>query len=1643
MDCHVLATPHSERSVAIDYFDPEGVSQIRRTLSRLNSSRFESHDDTTHTNHHDSGPLEDAEAGRALEEPTPSIGSDATTVAADVDTGGFDFEQTLRDYIERRDEAGIEPRELGVLFDNLCVVGLGASARFQPTLGSMLNPLNILRKVQALRHPPLREIISGFEGLVRPGEMLLVLGRPGAGCTTLLKTLTNQTSSFQSVSGDIAFSSLDPELLRTRFRGDVQYIPEADIHFPTLTVKDTVRFAARCRAPAGKARVGPTDVDTNQTRHEFETMLTDMYMTIFGLRAVQDSVVGDEKLRGVSGGEKKRVSIAEAMAARALVASWDNSTRGLDSSTALAYIAALRLATTHLHRTSMVCLYQASDAMYDMFDKVCLLYEGRMVYFGPANEAKTYFTDMGWTARSRQSTPDFLVAVTDPGARVWRSDEPPDTSEDGEPKASDIKDNERVSSQSDPMNTSAPEEQVDAPNSESDDPLGPHAKVTETMRTPVAGVDDAKHPFGDHSRDVSGFSHHSRAASGALPPPRTPAEFAEHYMRSDVRRRVRQDMESFRKECLLEPVDGGGGSHSRSATAETAIDTEDIEPAETGPTLTAMGLGKHHPHTQAYKRSAKAEQARRARSGSAYVISIPMQIAAVMARRMRIVKGGWFTQVLTSVVFIVQAVIISTTFLKIPNDTGAYFSRGGVMFFALFLPALYTMSEIPSLFAQRPIIQRHERAAMYHPLIEALALTLVDIPVTAVTISFYVIILYFVIDLQRTAGQFFIFFLFVLTTALSMKSLFRALAAAFPQEAPAQAVAGIVLLALGLYTGYQIPIPSMIGALRWISYINPIRYSFEAVMVNEFHTLNGRCSTLVPSGVGYENVALANQVCTTVGSMPGQDNVDGNRFLDLSFGYRYSHLWRNFGILIAFAMFFTTALLVFTEIQTTTARNENDVVLFRRGSKAEVIKDAQTAVGDDEEKPATMSATSAGGPDASKPTETFDDGRTLKESDDVDREAKQHSEERRAIAAEGPKMTDVFSWQKISYTIPVGKGETRVLLKEVSGYVEPGKLTALMGASGAGKTTLLNVLAERVDTGVVSGDRFVNGQRLPRDFQAQTGYCQQMDTHVPTQTVREALRFSARLRQPREVPEKEKDEYAEKCLKMCGLEAFADAMVGSLGVEHRKRTTIGVELAAKPQLLLFLDEPTSGLDSQSAWAIVEFLRELADNGQAILCTIHQPSAELFQVFDRILLLRKGGETVYFGDLGPNSATLINHFEANGARQCKPDENPAEYMLEVIGAGATAPNTRDWHDVWLKSGGSQRLTESLDGIHSDGRRNPPVEATLTSTFATSWAYQLRELTARQFVSYWRNPSYVLSKLILNIFGGIFIGFTFFKANNTIQGTQNKVFAIFISTILSSPLAGQMHVPFINTRDIYEVRERSSRMYSWSSLITAQILVELPWNILGSILFFFCWFWTVGFETDRAGYTFLMLALLFPMYYTTVALAVASMAPSAEIAGLLFNFLFSFVLTFNGVVQPFSQLGWWRWMYRLSPYTYLIEGLLGQVIGEQLISCAEKEFVTVEPPSGTSCETYLSNYISNKGGYLNNPGATSACQFCPSRTTDQFLGPAFNIHYSHHWRDLGIFCAFIVFNTVAVYVMTYLFRVQSGSPMSFLKRRFGRK
>src|SRR5579863_7918389 len=166
------------------------------------------------------------------------------------------------------------------------------------------------------------------------------------------------------------------------------------------------------------------------------------------------------------------------------------------------------------------------------------------------------------------------------------------------------------------------------------------------------------------------------------------------------------------------------------------------------------------------------------------------------------------------------------------------------------------------------------------------------------------------------------------------------------------------------------------------------------------------------------------------------------------------------------------------------------------------------------------------------------------------------------------KDRDVFTWEGVNYHVPVSHG-TRQLLNNIYGYVRPGTLTALMGASGAGKTTCLDVLAKRKDTGIVSGDILVSGRPTQPDFARSTAYAEQMYVHEGTATVRQAMRFSAYLRQPFHVPKEEKNAYVEEMIELLDLHDFADAIVHSLDIKALKRLTIGVELASKPGLLLF------------------------------------------------------------------------------------------------------------------------------------------------------------------------------------------------------------------------------------------------------------------------------------------------------------------------------------------------------------------------------------------------------------------------------------------------------------------------------------------
>jgi ATP-binding cassette subfamily G (WHITE) protein 2 (SNQ2) len=271
-----------------------------------------------------------------------------------------------------------------------------------------------------------------------------------------------------------------------------------------------------------------------------------------------------------------------------------------------------------------------------------------------------------------------------------------------------------------------------------------------------------------------------------------------------------------------------------------------------------------------------------------------------------------------------------------------------------------------------------------------------------------------------------------------------------------------------------------------------------------------------------------------------------------------------------------------------------------------------------------------------------------------------------------------------------------------------------------------------------------------------------MDLHDGTATIREALEFSAILRQDRNVPRQEKIDYVDKIIDLLELHSIQDALVSSLGVEQKKRLTIGVELAAKPNLLLFLDEPTSGLDSNSAYSIVRFLKKLAAAGQAIVCTIHQPSSVLIQQFDMILALNPGGNTFYFGPVGENGKDVIKYFGDRGV-QCPPNKNVAEFILETAAKPIKREGRKiDWNDEWKNSSNNSDVLKEIERIKSERSQKTSESKDEGTEFAAPVWLQTTMLTKRVFTQYWRDPSYLYGKLFVAVIVGIFNVSTLFLA-----------------------------------------------------------------------------------------------------------------------------------------------------------------------------------------------------------------------------------------------------------------------------------------
>jgi ABC-type multidrug transport system ATPase subunit/ABC-type multidrug transport system permease subunit len=584
--------------------------------------------------------------------------------------------------------------------------------------------------------------------------MLLVLGRPGSGCSTFLKAIANKRRGYAAVEGEVSYGGIPAKEQAKNFRGEVNYNEEDDQHFATLTVNQTLEFSLLNKTK-------------KHEKGDIPVIITAL-LKMFGIPHTRHTLVGDAFVRGVSGGERKRVSIAETLATKSTVVSWDNSTRGLDASTALDYANSLRVMTDISDRTTLVTLYQAGEGIYELMGKVLVIDEGRMIYQGPANEAKKYFQDLGYYCPERQTTADFLTACTDPAERRFR----------------------------------------------------------DNFNGPI---------------------------------PKGSSELEKAFRDSEAYKKVLQDVSEYEK--MLQETD--------------------------------------HADAREFKQSVLEAKSKTVSKRSSYTVSFIRQVLACTKREFWLTFGDRTTLYTKFFIIISNALIVGSLFYGQSKNTEGAFSRGGTLFFSILFLGWLQLSELMKAVSGRTIIARHNDYAFYRPSAVVIARVLQDLPMLLIQVIPFSLIMYFLTGLDLDVSKFWIYFLFIYVTTICTTALYRMFAALSPTIDDAVRFSGIALNLLIIYTGYVIPRPQLLHDyiwFGWIYWINPIAYSFEAVLTDEFYDRNLACapSETVPNGPEYSDPAY--QGCAFSGAQAGSLSIPGSRYVSTAFNYSRSHLWRNFGV---------------------------------------------------------------------------------------------------------------------------------------------------------------------------------------------------------------------------------------------------------------------------------------------------------------------------------------------------------------------------------------------------------------------------------------------------------------------------------------------------------------------------------------------------------------------------------------------------------------------------------------------------------------------------------------------------------------------------------------------------------------------------
>ncbi|KAL2584063.1 hypothetical protein AAZV13_14G108900 [Glycine max] len=884
-------------------------------------------------------------------------------------------------------------------------------------------------------------------------------------------------------------------------------------------------------------------------------------------------------------------------------------------------------------------------------------------------------------------------------------------------------------------------------------------------------------------------------------------------------------------------------------------------------------------------------------------------LRACASREFLLMKRNSFVYIFKVTQLIYLAIITTTLFLrtKMHRDTvedgGAYM---GALFFAVTVAMFNGISELNMAIMKLPVFYKQRDLLFYPAWAYSLPPWILKIPITLIEVAIWEGISYYAIGFDPSLVRLLKQYLIILCINQMASSLFRLMAAFGRDVIVANTAGSFALLIVLVLGGFVISRENVHKWFLWGYWSSPLMYGQNAIAVNEF--LGHSWRKVTPNS----NETLGVLILKTRGFFPE--------------AYWY---WIGVGALIGYVFLynflFTLALQYLSPFRKDQASGlSQEKLLERNASTAEELIQLPKGNSSSEE--------------ANIPSRSFS-GRI---SDD-----KASGSGRRGMVLPFQPLSLTFDEMKYSVDMPQemkkqGVFEERLeLLKGVSGVFRPGVLTALMGVSGAGKTTLMDVLAGRKTGGYIEGSITISGYpKRQETFARISGYCEQFDIHSPNVTVYESLLYSAWLRLPREVDRATRKMFIEEVMELVELNSIREALVGlpgenGLSTEQRKRLTIAVELVANPSII-FMDEPTSGLDARAAAIVMRTVRNTVNTGRTVVCTIHQPSIDIFDAFDELLLLKLGGEQIYAGPLGRHCSHLIQYFEAiQGVPKIKEGYNPATWMLEVTSAGTEASIKVNFTNVYRNSelyGRNKQLIQELS-IPPQGSRDLHFDSQYSQTLVT----QCKACLWKQHLSYWRNTSYTAVRLLFTMLIALLFGIIFWDIGlkrSKEQDLFNAMGSMYAAVTFIGVQNGASVQPIIAVERTVFYRERAAGMYSALPYALAQVIIELPHILVQALMYGIIVYAMMGFDWTTSKFLWYLFFMYFTfLYYTFYGMMTMAITPNAHVAAILSSAFYAIWSLFSGFVIPLSRIPiWWKWYYWICPVAWTLNGLVASQYGD---------------------------------------------------------------------------------------------------------------